>query len=90
MEELEHMGKVYGTLLDQSIRNVGELTKVVTGFVTQMQDGDRLAIIDRLGEQLDQQRRDLLDFTQDNILLSLQRSKSQQEIRFIQALYNIH
>ena len=90
MEELDHMGKVYGTLLDQSIRNVGELTRVVTGFVTQMQDGDRLAIIDRVGEELDRQRRDLLGFTQDNILLSLQRSKSQQEIRFIQILYNNH
>ncbi|MDO6433045.1 TraG family conjugative transposon ATPase [Flavitalea sp. BT771] len=89
-EELEHMGKAYGILLDQNIRNVGELTSVVTGFVTQMQDGDRLAIIDRLWEELDQQRRDFLDFTQDNILLSLQRSKSRQEIRFIQILYNIH
>jgi len=90
MEELEHMGRVYGAILDQCIRNTGELTKVITGFVTQMQDGDRLAIIDRLGEELDKQRRDLLDFTQGNILLSLQRSKSQQEIRFIQTLYNIH
>jgi len=90
MQDLENMGKVYGAILDKSIRNARELTRVVTGFVTQMQDGDRLAIIDRIGQEADQNRRDLAAFTQENILLSLQRSKSQQEIHFVQILYNHH
>jgi conjugation system TraG family ATPase len=88
--ELEQMGRVYGSLLDRSGRLVGQLTKVVTGFVTQMQDGDRLEIIDGLGEEMDRQQRNMLAFTQENILLSLQRSKSRQEMEFIKTIYNIH
>jgi len=88
--ELEQMGKVYGGLLDRSVRIAGELTKIITGFVTRMEDGDRLEIIDRLGEEMDRQQRDLLAFTQGNILLSLQRSKSRQEIEYIKTIYNIY
>jgi len=55
-----------------------------------MEDGGRLEAVDRLEEQMDRNRRDLFAFTEENILLSLQRSKSQQDIRFIQTLYNIH
>ena len=90
LAELEQMGKVYGGLLDRSARLVDQLTKVVTGFVTQMEDGDRLAIIDALGEEMDRQQRDMFAYTQENILLSLQRSKSRQEIEFIKSIYNIH
>ncbi|MBN9383545.1 MAG: TraG family conjugative transposon ATPase [Chitinophagaceae bacterium] len=88
--ELEHIGIIYGGVLDRGVRITSQLSKVITGFVTQMQDGDRLEIIDRLGEEMDQQRREMLAFTQENILLSLQRSKSRQEISFIKTLYNIH
>jgi len=88
--ELDHIGAVYSTILDRSIQQTGQLTTVITAWLTQMEDGGRLEAIDQLEEQMDRNRRDLLVFTEENILLSLQRSKDQQDIRFIQTLYNIH
>lgn len=90
MAELDHIGSAYRGLLDRSAHLVSQLTRVITANVTQMQDGDRLEIINRLGDEMDRQRRDMLAFTQENILLSLQRSKSRQEIEYIKTLYNIH
>jgi hypothetical protein len=90
VEELDHIETVYAGIVDKSIREADELVNIVTAFILQMQDGGRLEIIDRLGEEMDQNRRDLLAFTEENILLSLQRSKDRQDIAFIQTLYNIH
>jgi len=89
-EELEHIGAVYSAILEKSIQQTGQLATVITAWLTQMEDGGRLEAIDQLEEQMDRNRRDLLAFTEGNILLSLQRSKDQQDIRFIQTLYNIH
>ncbi|HVU56059.1 MAG TPA: TraG family conjugative transposon ATPase [Puia sp.] len=89
-EELEHIGEVYDALLDRSIRQAAQLSTVVTAWLTQMDDSGRLRAIDQLQAQMNQNRRDLLAFTEENILLSLQRSKDEQEIRSIQTLYNIH
>jgi len=89
-EELDHIGAVYSGILERSIQQTGQLATVITAYLTQMEDGGRLEAVDRLEEQMDRNRRDLFAFTEENILLSLQRSKSQQDIRFIQTLYNIH
>jgi len=89
-EELEHIGATYSAILDRSIQQTEQLTTVITAYLTQMEDGGRLEAIDHLEEQMDRNRRDLLAFTEENILLSLQRSKDQQDIRMIQTLYNIH
>jgi hypothetical protein len=80
-EELDNIGKVYEVILDRSIQQAGQLTMVITAYLTQMEDGGRLEAIDELGEQMDRNRRDLLAFTEGNILLSLQRSRDQQDIR---------
>jgi len=90
MEELDHIGAIYSGILDRSIQQTGQLTTVITAYLTQMEDGGRLEAIDQLEEQMDRNSRDLLAFTEENILLSLQRSKDQQDIRMIQTLYNIH
>jgi len=88
--ELQHIYNVYNGILTQSFANIQQLALVINALVTQMEDGDRLHIIDAAGERIDQNYSDLRLFTQENILLSLQRSKDQRELGLVKLLYNIN
>jgi hypothetical protein len=87
--ELQHIYNVYNGILTESIANIQQLSLVINALVTQMEDGDRLYIIDAAGDRIDKNYSDLRLFTQENILLSLQRSKDQQDLGFVKSLYNI-
>jgi len=89
-EELEHIGAVYQGILRQSASTVDQLNTVINAFTTQMDDGDRLQIINDLAADIDRNYRQLQAFTQENILLSLQRAKNRQELNMIKTLYGIH
>jgi hypothetical protein len=88
-DEVNYMYTVYSGILDRSLSNITELTRIIQSFITQMDDGDRLHIIDVLSAGMDQDYNDLQSFTQHNILLSLQRSKDQQDLDYIKSLYGI-
>ena len=54
-----------------------------------MSDAKRLEIIDGAAEQVDKNYADLVQFNTQNKLLSLHRSKDQQDIDVVRALYGI-
>jgi hypothetical protein len=83
------MVNAYNGLLAQSSANIQQLSQVIIALTTQMQDGDRLHIIDATAGRIDKNYSDLQQFTQGNILLSLQRSKDQQDLNLIKSLYGI-
>lgn len=89
VDEVSYMYNVYSGILQRSLSNITQLTQVIKDFVTQMDDGDRLHIIDALATSMNANYADLQSFTQQNILLSLQRSKDQQDLDFIKSLYGI-
>jgi len=88
-EELGHIGNVYQGILRQCASAVDELSTLINAFVTQMDDGDRLQLINDLSAAIDRNYRQLQQFTQENILLSLQRAKDSQDLNMIKALYGI-
>jgi len=89
-EEIEYMGKVYGGIIDASVENLDQIYMVISSFTTTMTDEARLAIINKAADALDKNYRDLTKFTTQNKLLSLQRSKDQEEVDVVRALYGIH
>jgi len=90
VEELGHIDVVYGGMLRRSVSVVEELEKIMHSFVTQMDDGDRLAIINDLSTGIDLDYRQLQSFSQGVVLLSLQRAKDENDLNMIKALYGIH
>jgi uncharacterized phage infection (PIP) family protein YhgE len=86
-QEISYIGSVYGGILKQSVENVKQLEMVITALVTQMSDGSRLRIIDGAGARIDQNYSDLHEFTQQNILLSLQRSINAADLQEVRQLY---
>jgi hypothetical protein len=87
--ELDHIARVLDGTLQESIRDIGQLSVVIRGFVTQMDDGERLRIINELAARIDAKGQALEQFSQENILLSLQRAKDQGEMNMIRSLYGI-
>jgi hypothetical protein len=87
--ELSYIITAYNNILDGSVENVSQLALVINAFVTQMDDGDRLQQINTLGQQIDQNYYHLQALTQENVLLSLQRSKDLGDMNTIKALYGI-
>ena len=88
-DELNYMAEVYSGLLDQSAKNIDQIFLVVNSFTTQMNDAERLEIINATADQVDANYYDLVRFNQEAILLSLQRAKAQSDVEGVKKLYGI-
>jgi predicted transcriptional regulator YheO len=88
-DEVDYMGKVYTGIIEQSIRNLDQIALVVNSFVTQMSDQKRIQIIDQAAEAMQKNYNDLKSFTNENIQLSIQRSKDEHDVAVVRALYGM-
>jgi len=88
-EELDYIYKVYSGILDQSVKNLDQLSLVINAFAIQMNDADRLTIINDAADNICVNLSDLRQFNQQNIGISLQRSKAQNSIDVAKRLYGL-
>jgi pyoverdine/dityrosine biosynthesis protein Dit1 len=88
-DELNYMQKVYTGILDESIKNIEKIQLVLNAFATQMTDAKRLDIIHSAGNNIEQNITDLRQFNQQNIIISLQRSKERNDIDVVKKLYGL-
>src|ERR1700712_3472900 len=88
-EEIIYVGEVYDGMLRASAKGLDQLMLVINSFVTQMTDAERLEIIHGAAASMNSVYNDLKLFNSQNILLSLQRTKDQNDINAIKALYNL-
>lgn len=88
-DDLDHMEQVYEGILKESIKNLDQVFLVVNSFKTQMSDAARLAMIEGAAGKIDQNFSDLRAFNDQNISLSLQRSKSETETNTLKELYGL-
>ena len=88
-DELDYMQKVYTGILDESIKNIDQIQLVLNAFATQMTDAKRLEIIHTAGDNIEQNITDLRQFNQQNITISLQRSKEKNDIDVVKKLYGL-
>lgn len=86
-EELQYMFSVYSGILEQSIKNIDQLTLIVTSFETQMSDGKRLEMIRTIAGTLDKQYVDLKNFNNQNKIIAIQRGIEKGEIDHVRKLY---
>jgi len=88
-KEIGHVQKVYGGILEESLKNLEGLYLVLHAFTTQMSDGERLGHIDGASKKMEEQLVDLQKFTEQTLRLRLQRARDEKEILFIKKLYGI-
>ncbi|WP_349313757.1 conjugal transfer protein TraI [Chitinophaga sp. MM2321] len=89
LDEINHIGNVYHGILEETLKNVEQLSLVVNSFATSMSDAKRLEIIGDAAEKVDQNYSDLKRFTNENYILSLTRSKSKVELEQLKVMYGI-
>ncbi|TRW24219.1 conjugal transfer protein TraI [Flavobacterium zepuense] len=88
-EEIDYMAKVYSGILEESMKNIDQITLVVESFATTMSDAKRLEIINDAADRVDENYSDLNRFNSQNAVLSLQRSKDANEAQVIKKIYGL-
>lgn len=88
-EEVKYIGDVYTGIIEESLRNLEQVSLVINSFQTQMSDAKRMEIINAASEALQQNYTDLKGFNTQNIQLSLQRSKDEHDVAVVKALYGL-
>lgn len=88
-EEISYMSIVYGGILNQTLEDADGLLNIVAAFTTQMDDAARMKIIDDVGNKVDEHYSDLQRFNTENEMLSLQRSKDENDAAMVKWMYGI-
>ncbi len=88
-DELKFMAKVYSGILDESTKNLDQISLVIKSFTTTMSDAKRLEIINAAADQVDANYYDLTRFNKQNRLLSLQRAKENNDVDVVKKLYGL-
>ncbi len=88
-DEIAYMGNVYSGILDESMKNIDQISMVVKSFTTTMSDAKRLELIGDAADRVDRNYDDLSRFNNQNMLLSLQRAKSISEVESVKKLYGL-
>lgn len=87
--EIQYMERVYTGILEESVKNIDQIFLILDSFATQMSDLKRLEIINKAADQIDGNYDDLTMFSQQNILLSLQRAKTEADVKQVKQFYGI-
>lgn len=79
-DEIDYFEKVYGNLLNQSLRNLDELTMTITADKLRMSDDERLKAIDEIYGQMQDKLFFLRNFNASSNVLALQRSREKNDV----------
>ena len=88
--EIDYMYLVYTGIINQSVYNLDELMMVINSNKTQMTDAKRLEVINKVGDNVDRNYSDLQQFNNQNVQLSINRAKDQNEVVLLKKLYGMN
>jgi flagellin-specific chaperone FliS len=89
INEMDYMERVYSGIIDESVKNLEQVYLVINSFSTQMSDAQRLAIVNAASGRIDENYNDLKQFNNQNVKLSLQRSKDMNDMNTVKQLYGL-
>ncbi|MBB1287047.1 conjugal transfer protein TraI [Flavisolibacter sp. BT320] len=88
-EEVSYMRKVYAGIMEESLKNLEQVIVVIRSFSLQITDAKRLELINAAADAMQQNYNDIKAFNNQNVQLSLQRSKNVNEIAVVRKLYGM-
>jgi regulatory protein YycH of two-component signal transduction system YycFG len=88
-DEIIYLERVYSYLVKQSLRNLEELTMIITANKLRMSDDERIQAIDRLYFSVENKLSFLRDFNNTTQILVVQRAKERSEIDTVKKLYEV-
>lgn len=88
-EELAQLYRTYESLLERSLRNIDELTMVLTAAELRMSDDERLNAIDRLYDNTQDMLGFLRSYNKRNFMLEGQRQRQIEDATIIKDIYGL-
>lgn len=88
-DEIKYLERVYSYLVKQSLRNLEELTMIVTANKLRMSDDERIQSIDRIYFDIENKLSFLRYFNNSTQVLMAQRAKENSEVDAMQSLYEV-
>jgi DNA repair ATPase RecN len=88
-QELEYLNRVYNNLFKQSLKNLDDLTTVVTANKLRMTDDERLKSIDDIFNEIQDKVMFLQHFNNNTTILAVQRAKERNDAATIRNIYGI-
>lgn len=88
-DELKYLERVYSYLAKQSLRNLEELTMIVTANKLRMSDDERIQSIDRIYFDMESKLSFLRYFNNSTQVLVVQRAKESSEVDGMEKLYEV-
>nr|WP_315246592.1 TerB family tellurite resistance protein [uncultured Flavobacterium sp.] len=89
-EEIAYFERVYNNLFKQSLRNLDELTSVITANKMRMSDDERLAAIDKIYADMQDKLLFLRNFNNNTTVLALQRAKEHNDTQAMRSIYKLN
>jgi hypothetical protein len=89
VEEIRYIGSVYTGIIEESLKNLEQVSLVINSFTTQMTDESRMKIIDAAASAIEQNYSDLKAFNTQAVQLSIARAKDAHDIAVIKNLYSV-
>lgn len=89
-EEIAYLEKVYSKLFKESIRNLDELTSVISANTLRMSDDERLVAIDKVYADMQDKLSFLRNFNNNTSILGIQRTKERNDINAMRSIYKIN
>ncbi len=87
--EIDYVGKVYGKLFDESLKNLDALLIIVTADKLRMSDDERLTAIDGIYDEMQNKLSFLRYFNNNTTVLAVQRAKEKNDVNSIRSVYGI-
>lgn len=88
--EVNAMENIYSGILQESARNLDEVMLAVNSFQTQMDDAERMALVHHASAGMQANLDHLRQYNNQNVTLSLERAKDEQDRQTAKQLYGIH
>ena len=87
--EIDYLSQVYGSLFNRSLKNIDELLMVITSNQLRMNDAERLKIIDRIYEDMQDKLSFLHDFNGRMAIVAQQKKSALEEIKVLEKLHGV-
>jgi len=88
-KEIVYFEKVYNNLFKESLRNLDELTTVVTANKLRMSDDERLEAIDAIYLSMQDKLLFLRNFNTSTSILAVQRAKERKDVNVLRGIYEL-
>jgi hypothetical protein len=89
-DEIAYLEKVYAKLFKESVRNLDELTTVISANSLRMSDDERLTAIDKVYADMQDKLSFLRNFNNNTSVLAIQRTKERNDINAMRSIYKVN